>query len=56
MKVQIINDIVLAFGIHLFGPNIYDAPDDYSFETYNYIPEIEGIYNINNFIKIENNE
>lgn len=54
MKVQIVNDIVVAYGPQLFGNDIYDAPDDYTFDTYNYIPKVPGQYDIENFIKIEN--
>lgn len=53
MKVQIINDIILAYGTHLYGDDVYDAPDDYTFDTYNYIPKVPGQYDIDNFIKIE---
>lgn len=52
MKVQIVNDEILAFGEILEGSDVYDnAPNDYSPDIYDYIPEIPGVYNINNFIK-----
>lgn len=55
MKVQIVNDKILAFGEILEGSDVYDnAPNDYSPDIYDYIPEIPGVYNINNFIRKSN--
>lgn len=51
MRVQIIDDIIVAWGTNVFGDNTYeDAPNDYSPELYDYIPQIPGEFNINNFI------
>jgi len=52
MKGQIINDIILAYGSVLSGPNIYDIPDDYSPERYSYTPSIPGVFDPNGFIPI----
>jgi len=49
MRVQIIDDIVVAWGIAVFGNNTFDAPNDYSPEIYDYIPETPGVFDINNF-------
>lgn len=56
MKVQIVNDIILAYGTHLYGDDVYNAPDDYAYDNYNYIPKKPGVYDISNFVKIINNE
>lgn len=51
MKVQIINDEILAFGEILEGFDVYDnAPNDYSPDVYDYIPNTPGVYDFNNFV------
>ena len=49
MKVQIINDQIVAWGDYLIGSDVYDGPDDYSPERYNYIPSAPGIFDPNGF-------
>jgi hypothetical protein len=53
MRVQIINDIVIAYG-KVFGENTFEgAPDDYTFDTYTYTPEVAGVFDPNGFNKID---
>lgn len=50
MRVQIINDVVVGYGIELSGSDTFDgAPDDYSFEKYTYTALPGGGFNINGF-------
>lgn len=50
MKVQIINDTVVAFGIALEGEDVFSpAPADYSFEKYDYTPIEPGVFNPDGF-------
>lgn len=53
MKAQIVDDVVVAYGNHLYGDDVFDAPDDYTFETYTYFTDTPGEYNPNGFSKIE---
>jgi len=53
MKVQIVNDVIVAFGKELFGDDVFDAPDDYTFESYSYEPKNAGEYDSEGFVKIE---
>lgn len=56
MRVQIINDEVVAYGESISGENIYNISiSDYDHEKYDYIPEIPGVFNENNF-KLKQNE
>jgi hypothetical protein len=51
MRVQIINDVVVAYG-QVFGEDTYEgAPDDYTFETYDYTPKEQGVFDPNGFVK-----
>lgn len=51
MKAQIVNDIILAYGIVLIGEDVYEPiPEDYSPQKYDYIPAIIGIFDPNGFV------
>lgn len=51
MKAQIINDVVVAFGIGLSGEDVFEPiPNDYSFEKYDYTPATAGIFDPNGFV------
>jgi len=50
MKAQIINDVVVAYGIALVGNDVFEPiPNDYSFEKYDYNPEVPGVFDSNGF-------
>lgn len=52
MRVQIIDDKIVAWGVAVFGDSTYDgAPQDYSPDLYDYIPETPGIYSPSNFVR-----
>ena len=52
MKVQIINDEIVAYGEAISGENIYEINiSDYNHEKYNYIPKEPGVFDETNFIK-----
>lgn len=49
MKGQLLNDAIVAYGDSLTGIDVYDIPDDYSPEKYNYIPDVVGVFDPNGF-------
>jgi len=50
MKAQIIDDVVVAYGIALVGNDVFEPiPNDYSFEKYDYTPSVSGVFNPNGF-------
>lgn len=52
MRVQIIEDKVIVYG-KVYGENTYEgAPEDYTFETYDYSPQTPGVFDPNGFIKV----
>lgn len=52
MRVQIIDDEIVAWGVAVFGDDTYDgAPDDYSPDLYDYVPVEPGVYSPENFIR-----
>lgn len=50
MKGQIINDVIIVYGNFVSGDNVFEIPDDYSPEKYNYIPSVAGVFDPNGFI------
>lgn len=56
MRVQVLEDKIVAWGVAVEGEGTYPAPDDYSPEKYNYVPEIPGVFNPNGFILITNED
>lgn len=53
MKGQIINDVIVVFGSYLSGDNIFDIPDDYSPERYQYTPSVPGVFDPDGFNPID---
>ena len=52
MRVQVVNDVIVAWGVAVLGDDTYDgAPEDYSPDLYDYIPETPGVYSPLNFIR-----
>lgn len=46
-----IPDLIYEYGIiHDNNPNSVWLPDDFSYDRYDYIPQISGIYDPNGFI------
>lgn len=52
MRGQLINDEIVVYGKSLEGQDVYDIPDDYSPEKYNYIPSVAGVFDPNGFYLI----
>lgn len=42
-------DTIMSFGPALAGDNIFDGPDDFTFERYSYESEESGVFNPNGF-------
>lgn len=52
MRVRVINDEIVAYGIECLGEDTYEgAPVDYSPDRYDYIPIKPGVYSTANFVK-----
>lgn len=52
MRIQIIDDVITAWGPEVFGENTYDgAPDDYAPDLYDYVPREPGVFDPENFIR-----
>jgi len=49
MRGQLINDEIVVYGEIIEGDNVYDIPNDYSPDKYNYTPLIAGEFNPNGF-------
>lgn len=49
MRGQLRNDVIVAYGYSLVGTDVYDIPDDYSPERYNYTPAVAGVFDPNGF-------
>lgn len=49
MRVQILEDKIVAWGVAVEGEGTYEAPDDYSPEIYEYTPAIPGVFDPNGF-------
>ena len=55
MRVQIRNGEIIGFGIEIQGDETFEgAPEDYNFEKYLYIPNVDGSFNTEGFKLIEN--
>ncbi len=52
MKGQLVNDAIVSYGDFISGPNVYNIPDDYSPERYNYVTSTPGVFDPNGFILI----
>lgn len=52
MKGQLVNDMIVAYGDFISGPDVYNIPDDYSPERYNYVTSTTGVFDPNGFILI----
>ena len=55
MRVQIVNDEVLAWGNECTGDDTFEAPIDYSPDKYTYTPNEDGSLNPNGFTLITTN-
>jgi len=56
MRVQIRNGEIIGYGLELYGDESFEgAPEDYTFEKYSYTPNVDGSFNPEGFILIENN-
>jgi len=56
MRVQIRNGEIIGYGFELYGDESFEgAPEDYTFEKYSYTPNVDGSFNPNGFVLIENN-
>ena len=56
MKVQIRDGEIIGYGVEINGEGTFEgAPEDYDFEKYSYTPNMDGSFNIEGFVLIENN-
>lgn len=53
MRVQILNNVITAWGIAVTGIDTYSAPEDYSPRLYIYVGNEDFSFNPEGFFKIE---